>query len=58
MDDLFSSVFILQPESDGVRLRALKEKGNYNPAADSEVLLDPNTFLLMKQSRLSGRGDQ
>jgi hypothetical protein len=58
MDDLFSSVFILQPENDGIRLKALKEKGNYNPAADFEVLLDPNTFLLMQKSHLAERGDQ
>jgi hypothetical protein len=48
MDDLFSSVFVLQPEKDGIKLRALKEKGNYNPA-DSEFLLDPNTFLLLEK---------
>ena len=58
MDDLFSSVFILEPENDGIRLKALKEKGNYNPAADSEFLLDPNTFLLLKKSHLAERGDQ
>jgi hypothetical protein len=58
MDDLFSSVFILQPENDGIRLKALKEKGNYNPAEDCEFLLDPNTFLLLKKSHLAERGDQ
>ena len=58
MDDLFSSVIILQPENDGIRLKALKEKGNYNPAADSEFLLDSNTFLLLKKSHLAERGDQ
>jgi hypothetical protein len=47
MDDLFSSIFVLQPVKDGIQLRSLKEKGNYNPA-DSEFLLDPNTFLLLK----------
>jgi len=52
MDDLFSSVFILQPEKDGIKLKALKEKGNYGPAA-SEYLLDPNTFLLLKKSPLT-----
>lgn len=48
MDDLFSSVFVLQPEKDGIKLRALKEKGNYDPA-ESEFLLDPHTFLLLKK---------
>ncbi len=57
MDDLFSSIFILEPENDGVRLKALKEKGNYNPAADSEFLLDPDTFLLLKKSHLAECGD-
>jgi hypothetical protein len=47
MDDLFSSVFILEPEKGGIKLRALKERGNFDPA-DSEFLLDPNTFLLLK----------
>jgi hypothetical protein len=56
MDDLFSSVFVLQPEKEGIMLRALKEKGNYNPP-DSEFLLDPNTFLLLKKSSLAERGD-
>jgi hypothetical protein len=56
MDDLFSSVFVLQPEKDGIMLRALKQRGNYNPA-DSEFLLDPNTFLLLKRSSLSERKD-
>ena len=53
MDDLFSSVFVLLPENDGIKLRALKEKGNYNPA-DSEFELDPNTFLLLKKCSLHG----
>lgn len=47
MDDLFSSVFLLDPENEGVRLRALKEKGNYNPVS-SEFMLDPDTFLSLK----------
>jgi len=47
MDDLFSSVFMLEPENDGIRLKALKDKGNYHPA-DSEFRLDPNTFLPLK----------
>jgi hypothetical protein len=58
MDDLFSSVIILQPENDGIRLKSLKDKGNYNPVADSEFLLDPDTFLLLKKSHLAERGDQ
>jgi hypothetical protein len=58
MDDLFSSVFILEPENEGIRLKALKEKGNYNPAADTEFLLDPHTFLLLKKSHLAERGDR
>jgi hypothetical protein len=56
MDDLFSSVFVLQPVKDGIKLRALKEKGNYNPA-DSEFLLDPNTFLLLKRPGIPERED-
>ena len=51
MDDLFSSVFVLQPEKDGIKLKALKEKGSYNPA-ESEFLLDPNTFLLLKKPQV------
>ncbi len=58
LDYLFSSVIILQPENDGIRLKALKEKGNYKPAADSEFLLDSDTFLLLKKSRLAERGDR
>jgi hypothetical protein len=50
MDDLFSSVIVLQPEKEVIKLIALKEKGNYGPA-DSEFLLDPNTFLLLKKSQ-------
>lgn len=53
MDDLFSSIFMLQPENVGIRLRALKEKGNYNPV-DSEFMLDPITFLPLKKRRLQG----
>jgi hypothetical protein len=56
MDDLFSSVLALQPENEGIRLKALKEKGNYNPA-DSEFILDPDTFLLLKKTRLAERRD-
>ncbi len=48
MDELFSSIFVLLPENDSIKLKALKEKGNYNPAV-SEFELDPNTFLLLKK---------
>ncbi len=48
MDDLFSSILVLLPENDSLRLKALKEKGNYNPAV-SEFELDPSTFLLLKK---------
>jgi hypothetical protein len=48
MDDLFSSIFVLLPEDDGIKLKALKEKGNYNPAV-SEFELNPSTFLLLKK---------
>ncbi len=48
MDELFSSIFVLMPDNDSIRLKALKEKGHYNPAG-SEFLLDPNTFLLLKK---------
>ena len=56
MDDLFSSVFVLETEKDGMKLKALKEKGVYNPA-ESEFMLDTNTFLLLKKSGLRERGD-
>ena len=48
MDELFSSILVLLPENDSIKLKALKEKGNYNPAV-SEFELDPNTFLLLKK---------
>jgi hypothetical protein len=57
MDDLFSSVFMLEQDHQGVRMRALKEKGIYHPA-HSEFMLDPDTFLLLKKSHLAERGDQ
>ncbi|MCL5405389.1 MAG: hypothetical protein M1398_01455 [Deltaproteobacteria bacterium] len=44
MDDLFSSIFILQHEETGMRLRALKEKGCYNPSC-ADFIIDPITFL-------------
>jgi hypothetical protein len=47
MDDLFSSVFMLEPANEGVRLKALKEKGNYNPGSP-EFMFDPDTFLSLK----------
>jgi hypothetical protein len=49
MDDLFSSIFMLEPENEGIRLRALKEKGAYNPAGPGFVL-DPDTFMPVKNS--------
>lgn len=48
MDDLFSSIFTLEPEKDGIKLIALKERGDFKPT-QSEYLLDPNTFLLLKK---------
>jgi hypothetical protein len=54
IDDLFSSVFMLEPENDYVRLKALKSKGDYNPS-DSEFMLDADTFLpLGKHHRRGG----
>ncbi|MDR3568944.1 MAG: hypothetical protein P4L43_13025 [Syntrophobacteraceae bacterium] len=47
MDDLFSSIFILEAEDAGIRLKALKEKGSYNPVA-TDFFLDPITFLPRK----------
>jgi hypothetical protein len=44
MDDLFSSVFMLEQDHGCVRLRALKEKNNYTATA-SGSMLDPDTFL-------------
>ncbi len=53
MDDLFSSVLMLEPQNDAVSLKALKTKGRYNPAG-SEFVLDPDTFLPLKKSRSTG----
>jgi hypothetical protein len=47
MDDLFASIFMLEQNYEGVRLKGLKEKGIYNPA-HSEFVLDPDTFLPKK----------
>jgi len=44
MDDLFSSVLMLEQINDRVCLKALKEKGSYNPAGP-QFTLDPDTFL-------------
>lgn len=49
LDDLFSSVVILEAESDGIRLKILKQAEDYSPVT-SEILLDPRTFLLLKQN--------
>ena len=56
MDELFSSIVVLLPENDSIKLKALKEKGNYNPAV-SEFELEPNTFLPVKKQQLRERGD-
>ncbi|MHC1729006.1 MAG: hypothetical protein AB9866_23925 [Syntrophobacteraceae bacterium] len=50
MDELFGSIFMLEPDGEGLKLKILKEKENYNPV-DSEYLLDPHTFLLLKKPR-------
>ena len=47
MDDLFSSIFTLEQEEAGIRLKALKEKGSYNQL-DTDFILDPITFLPLK----------
>ncbi|MGC9196175.1 MAG: hypothetical protein ACP5IL_12080 [Syntrophobacteraceae bacterium] len=47
MDDLFSSIVVLHHEDSGVRLKALKEKGNYNPSR-GDIILDPINFLPSK----------
>ncbi len=47
MDDLFSSIFALEHEDAGIRLKALKQEGNYN-AVDTGFVLDPITFLPRK----------
>jgi hypothetical protein len=44
MDDLFSSIFVLENEEAAIRLKALKEKGSYSPDR-ADVVLDPITFL-------------
>jgi hypothetical protein len=49
MDDLFSSILMLEPEGESLKLKILKQKENYNPV-DSEFLLNPHTFLLLKKS--------
>jgi hypothetical protein len=48
MDDLFSSILMLDPEGESLKLKILKQKENYNPV-DSEFLLNPHTFLLLKK---------
>ena len=50
MDDLFETVLMLESEGNSIKLKVLKEKENYSPV-DSEFLLDPNTFLLLKKPR-------
>lgn len=47
-DDLFHSILMLEPEGECIRLNILKQNGVYNPR-DSELLLDPHTFLLLKR---------
>jgi hypothetical protein len=49
LDDLFDSIFVLEPQGESIRLKILKQNDNYNPV-DSELLLDPQTFLLLKRS--------
>ncbi|MCE5334208.1 MAG: hypothetical protein LLG06_06430 [Desulfobacteraceae bacterium] len=49
MDDLFASVASLAPESGGIRLRMLKQNENIN-SSGTGWLLDPNTFLLLKDA--------
>ncbi|MEN6437805.1 MAG: hypothetical protein ABFD97_04425 [Syntrophobacter sp.] len=48
IDDLFSSILTLTTEGDSIRLKILKQDEDYN-AVTSGVLLDPGTFLLLKQ---------
>ncbi len=48
MDELFASIFMLEPNGGGLKLKILKERENYNPV-DFEYLLDPHTFLLLKK---------
>lgn len=48
LDDLFGSILMLEPEGESIRLKILKQNGNYNPM-DSGLLLDPRTFLLRKK---------
>jgi hypothetical protein len=49
IDDLFSSILMLEPEGESLKLKTLKQKDNYNPV-DSEFLLNPHSFLLLKKS--------
>lgn len=53
MDDLFSSIFILEPEEAGIRLKALKEKGSYNPV-HTDFIIDPITFLPLNKALFRG----
>jgi len=50
VDDLFNCVFMLEPENDGIRVKALKVRGDYNPF-DAEFMLDADTFLPVQKSR-------
>jgi len=44
----FYHFFSLKPQGECIRLNILKQNGVYNPR-DSELLLDPHTFLLLKR---------
>lgn len=49
LDDLFSSILMLEPGGEGLKLKVLKQKSDYSPG-DSEFLLNPHTFELLKKS--------
>ncbi|MEM5788747.1 MAG: hypothetical protein AAGU11_15665 [Syntrophobacteraceae bacterium] len=49
MDDLFSSILMLETQGDAIRLKTLKQDKDFS-LADSEVLLDPHTFMLKKRA--------
>ena len=49
LDDLFSLIILLQPESSGVFLRLLKDHDNPT-IPDASVRLDPNTFLALEMT--------
>ncbi len=55
MDDLFGSIYLLDQEEAGIRLKALKEKGSYAPV-HTDFVIDPITFLPLRDALVDGGG--